>query len=155
MRTHGLFQSTNMIIQAARDFGIGYDCSILLPGTPNIRPHVFHYDGLSLVRVPHFWQDDVELSIPNPTWDIHDAIHHTPGLKVYDFHPVHVCLNTTSMALYRGLSAQVPLAGWTPEVVAAQRPAGPGPRDLFDGLLRHLRGGGAWIRQIDPAAWGE
>jgi hypothetical protein len=62
-----------------------------------IRP--FYHEDRPLIRVPHIWEDDVHCAC-RWEWDV-KAFIRNPGLKVFDFHPVHVFLNTESMDRYR------------------------------------------------------
>jgi hypothetical protein len=58
-----------------------------------------------MIRVPYFWEDDVHVMAMErdllPPWNA-DAMLDREGLKVFDFHPVHVFLNTERMARYEG-----------------------------------------------------
>ena len=40
MRTHGLYQTSNFLRKAARDYGIEINVSLLLPNTPNVIRHI-------------------------------------------------------------------------------------------------------------------
>ena len=51
-----------------------------------------------LLKVPHFWEDDAVCIYRNNT-SITELLHRN-GLKVFDFHPIHVFLNTESLSRY-------------------------------------------------------
>ncbi|MFZ5427662.1 MAG: hypothetical protein ACOZEN_11865 [Thermodesulfobacteriota bacterium] len=143
MRTHGLYQSTSFLARAA-DAGIRHDVSLFLPGARHLAPVPFRYDGARLTRFPYFWEDDVAMEDPDETWSL-DAHGTGPGLRIYDFHPVHVALNTSSLARYRALKALKPLAQWDEDFIEEHRQPGPGPGTLFLELAAELAGGGETI----------
>jgi len=143
MRTHGLYQSTSFLAKAA-DAGILHDVSLFLPGAAHLAPVRFRYGGADLVRFPYFWEDDVAMEDPGERWSLagHGA---SPGLRIYDFHPVHVALNTTSLDRYRALRSLKPLPDWDEDFIEEHRQPGVGPLTLFLELADRLSGGGETI----------
>jgi hypothetical protein len=141
MRTHGLVQSTEILRTAANEFDIKIDVSLFLPGQPYLRPHLLNlnHDGTGLVRVPYFWEDDIEASSERPSWSPTDARLSLPGLQVYDFHPIHIYLNTDRMERYHQLKQYGPLSQVTPEQVKChinRDTAGVGT--FFEALIDHI-----------------
>ena len=115
MRTHALVQSTPILAEVLERTAIRVDLSLFLPQARNVAPVEYRWRGRSLVRLPYVWEDDVELE--NGTLDAGLAsILAAPGLKVFDFHPVHVFLNSTSMDAYRRVSGTLPDADLAPHV---------------------------------------
>lgn len=109
VRTHGLFQSTHLIKMMTEQFGIQYDASVFLPDTPNIVPHIFYTSKeASIVRIPYFWEDDFEMIIPEPIFTFRHPKYHVSGLKIFDFHPIHLCLNSCSTDAYEECKAKIP-----------------------------------------------
>ena len=51
-----------------------------------------------LIKIPHFFEDDVRELYEND-WDIKKYINYK-GLKVFDFHPIHIFLNTENLDRY-------------------------------------------------------
>lgn len=51
-----------------------------------------------LIKIPHFFEDDVRELYEND-WDIKKYINYK-GLKVFDFHPIHIFLNTENIDRY-------------------------------------------------------
>jgi hypothetical protein len=139
VRAHGLMTSTRLASEYARR-GLIYESSYLLEGAAGLAP-VVNWDGL--VRLPIYWEDDVHM--------LHEKIFRLdkpglerPGLKVFNFHPVHVALNSGSPHGYERLKALLertgrPMAEATPEDRDACRGPGlRGVRDLLDDLLEWL-----------------
>lgn len=100
-RSHSLGQSERILQMQCEEFGIRIDCSIHLPNCTHISPHKLSYSpkGRKLLRIPHFFQDNSYLCQSLPvSFDSIDT--RTAGLKVFNFHPVHIALNTNSMQSY-------------------------------------------------------
>ena len=99
IRTHGLLQSTE-ILSKFQKYGIKNDVSILLENQPFLGIHYSKY--FKIKRFPYYWEDDVE--IKNKI-DFNDSEKHMyiQGLKIFDFHPVHIFLNSDSMNNYNKL----------------------------------------------------
>jgi len=101
VRSHSMFQSSRLL-DVFRNAGLLYDCNTFVPRSSEVtlRPWQ-HWNGL--VKVPYFWEDDVHaIDMDNGSsagWDVEPFLAH-PGLRVFDFHPVHVALNTEGMARY-------------------------------------------------------
>ena len=87
----------SLIQTAYKDFGISHDSSVIIPYQNNSQA-LFPWkmwDGL--VRVPYLFCDYVtsmtsDAKIPH--------LVNRSGLKVFDFHPIHVFLNTESIERY-------------------------------------------------------
>ena len=96
VRSHSLCFGS-LIQTAYQEFGITHDSSVIIPYQHNSQP-IFPWkmwDGL--IRVPYFFCDYVtamttDEKIPN--------LANRSGLKVFDFHPIHVFLNTESLVRY-------------------------------------------------------
>ena len=99
IRTHGLLQSTE-ILSKFQKYGIKNDVSILLENQPFLGIHYSKY--FKIKRFPYYWEDDVE--IKNKI-DFNDSENHMyiQGLKIFNFHPIHIFLNSASMTNYNKL----------------------------------------------------
>jgi len=150
MRTHALYQSTPFLLMAARDFGVRIDVSLALPHTPNLQPHQFDYRGCSLHRIPYFWEDDLEMFRSSPVWSVQHPDLLVPGLKIFDFHPVFLCLNCSDYEVYQRLKRDRPVHNWTLDTCGHAFRKGAGPMSLFLELVDGLAaiGGGRWIEEL-------
>lgn len=148
VRSHSMTQSTGLL-QIFADAGLTHDANHFVPASSGVplKPWLL-WNGM--IRVPYCWEDDVfclyrELGVHEP-----DACEtaRQQGLRVFDFHPIHVFLNTVSMAHYeqtRGLHLH-------PDALAAHRHNGSGARtwllDLIALMGKHgvadmqIQGGG-------------
>ncbi len=147
MRTHGLYQNSNFLRKTVRDFGIKIDVSLFLPYTPNI---TYHYLPLGntiapLFRVPFFWEDDLELFNPERSWNINDRKYNQVGLKIFNFHPIHIALNSCSAESYTKLKMKSPIQNCTPADIQQYKNHSQGTGTLFLQLVNLLSGNGNFV----------
>jgi hypothetical protein len=102
MRSHALVQSSPILEEVLARTPIRCDSSILLPEAPGIEPVGFPSADGPLVRVPYFWEDDVEMMRHAPRWTFDDDAP-AEALRVYDFHPALVYLNAADVSPYEEL----------------------------------------------------
>lgn len=139
MRSHGLFSSTPLLDLVVRESAICVDGTLFLPRTPGLRPVEYFWAGRSLLRIPHFFEDDFEMERPSPEWSLEPLLALGEGLKVFDFHPIHLVLNSPSMGPYLELKRRCPrLSEARPEHLADLCHNGPGAGRLFDDVVAHL-----------------
>lgn len=138
MRTHGLYQST-LMFAAVMDHcpSIIADVSLFLPGHARLHPTFLHLNrARPLVRLPYWWEDDIAACTPGCTWN---APSPDPAeLRIFDFHPVHVALNTQSLENYLDLKRALDKPLWraTERDFARFRNAGAqGTRTFLEDLL--------------------
>jgi hypothetical protein len=101
VRGHSLVGSTPLLEMFAR-LGLTHEISTFIPMTSGmaLRPWRL-WNGL--VRVPFFWEDDINCLYGNP-WQVAPYLA-APGLKVFAFHPIHIYLNTWELADYQAAKA--------------------------------------------------
>ena len=100
IRTHALVQSSHLLYEWVKDFGITADFSIFLRESANIEPHIVYFEDKPLIRCPFFWEDDTNTVVPDKTWDFSDPRYHFSGLKIFNFHPMYIYLNCDVMDGY-------------------------------------------------------
>lgn len=141
VRTHGLFQSSKLMGIMVKEFGIEVDVSIFLANTPNIVPHSLRYDdsGKSLVRVPYFWEDDLEWFNPAPCWHFSPADYAFPGLKIFNFHPLLIYANLHHAETYSRLKTKGNYQFFGQgDIEPFRNKAAPGPLEMLEGLCRYI-----------------
>jgi hypothetical protein len=139
IRTHGLLQSTPLLAQIMDQTPVKIDCSLFAPHAPDLGPIDYQWGQRTLLRLPYFWEDDFEMERTTPCWQLSSLLATGPGLKVFDFHPVHVYLNSGTMEAYSLLKQRVPnFSRSTPEMAAEVRQTGAGSQTLFIELARYL-----------------
>jgi len=136
IRTHALFQSTLLLKNFVKDYGIKIDVSLFLPETSNLQPHTIHFDhNKELIRVPFFWEDDIEMNNPSKSWKIKHPKYHVAGLKIFNLHPIHIFLNSSNPKGYQNLKLQKPIYSLQENEVRSQiNKDKPGVKDLFNEL---------------------
>ena len=109
VRTHALYQNSNLLWRLRNKFDLRVDCSLFLPYTPQIIPHTLCHSAadIPLVRIPFFWEDDVECLRPDRQWNIHDFRFSLKGLKMFNFHPLYVGLNETDFSRYMRVKGEL------------------------------------------------
>lgn len=108
VRTHALVQSTPLLRAILFQTNIAVDSSLFLPLMSGIQPTEFRLNDRALSRIPFWWIDDYLLEQPRPSWNVRSLLAGTPGLRVFDFHPIHIYLNSSTPAEYRALKNRVP-----------------------------------------------
>lgn len=95
-KSHSLTNSS-IILDSLKEKGITHECNHLIPAETGIilKPW-WLWNGL--IRVPFFWEDDYSCVTTNPCSI--DQMIKREGLKIFDFHPIHIFLNTESLNRY-------------------------------------------------------
>ncbi len=94
IRCHSLLHSSVML-SYFKEIGLLYDSNIFLPYHLGLKPFK---SSNGLFRIPYFWEDDVhfefgyEFELSNLNMD--------DDLNVFDFHPIHIFLNTDRVETY-------------------------------------------------------
>jgi hypothetical protein len=142
VRTHRLVQSTPLLTQIMRLGYIRADVSLFLPATPHLRPVPVSLEGYTLWRIPYLWEDDYEMHSHAPCWDLARHLQIGEGLKVFNFHPVHVYLNSADLAPYEALKQrETPLAKTSAAEMRDHIYSGAGTRNLLEELVAYLAAG--------------
>lgn len=101
VRSHSLGQSTR-INQLFSDAGLTHESNIYLPSGQVKRSAPWaHWTGM--IRVPYHWQDSIFClteSTENPEPMASELVMKADDFCVFNFHPIHVFLNTESMGRY-------------------------------------------------------
>jgi hypothetical protein len=153
LRTHALYQSTPLLARILASTPIRNEASLYLPHAPSLFPFEYEWHGRTLLRIPHFWEDDFEMARARPIWSLEPLLKIGSGLKVFDFHPIHVYLNSCNFDPYEALKQQVPnLVGARQSDVASCVQKGIGTRVLFAEVVEHLAHTGSSLRLKDIGA---
>jgi hypothetical protein len=137
MRSHALVQSSPILSAVIESTPIRCDSSVLLSGARHLAPTGFPHAEGPLLRIPYFWEDDVEMLRAGPCWALgEDGA--PPGLRVYDFHPVHVFLNAGDLRPYHALRRLGALSEVSEQQAADFVQPGQGAGTLLLELADHL-----------------
>ncbi len=141
VRSHCLHQSAPQLQMLVEEFGFDIDCSIFLKDADDVRSHRVRYSpaGPVMVRIPHVFQDNMHMH-DGTGWTLGAQGFDGTGLKVLNFHPVHLALNSATPDAYGALKRTIGLAAATPENVGHYVNSGHGAGTLFEELLADLAG---------------
>lgn len=116
VRTHAMFYSAFLSKMFALDFGLETDSSIFLGEMPHIIPYEVFYCKKAFIRMPYFWSDDGEMSIKqSPSFAFSKKKYNMPGLKILDFHPIYIYLNSGNITNYNLLKVKYDIKDCTAE----------------------------------------
>ena len=96
-RSHCLTQSS-LILESYEKFGIIFECNNLIPFSSKVELVPYPHWTKKLIRIPFFWEDDVHCMYK---WSFNvDKFKDYRGIKVFNFHPLHIFLNTKNISFY-------------------------------------------------------
>jgi hypothetical protein len=127
VRSHSLVQSSRLLdLFSSR--GLTHDANKLIPEQSGIelKPWI-EWSGMT--RVPYSWEDDFWCDSRSTT-PMADLLAR-PGIRGFDFHPIHIFLNTEAMERYESVR---PHFG-APERLAEARCPGRGTATMLSELL--------------------
>lgn len=130
VRSHHMTQSS-ALLNLFRSKGLTHDCNHFIPTTAGmvLKPWLLWND---MVRVPYSWEDDI-MCIYGQTQalpQIHELVQ-CSGMMVFDFHPIHVYLNTEDLQRYERTR---PLHR-SPKELVTHRHVGYGARSALEDLF--------------------
>jgi len=131
VRSHSMVQSSRLVDLFQRK-GLHFDCNDFIPEQSGVTLKPWRlWNGI--IKVPHFWEDDAECIYKSGT-PISDLLKRD-GIKVFDFHPIHVFLNTEDLSRYDNTR----ILHTTPTELFKHRFSGVGTRTFLLDLLSVLK----------------
>ncbi|CAG1020249.1 hypothetical protein DOJK_00206 [Patescibacteria group bacterium] len=131
VRCHTLFQNV-ALLQKFSEKKLLYDSNNLLPYQTGLRAFKLWN---SLVRIPYNWEDDVHWAYGYSFDDSRIDIS-SEGLLIFDFHPIHIYLNTENKYRYNEAKK---FMNDHKKLLSYRNSEVPGTRDLFINLLKHCK----------------
>jgi hypothetical protein len=137
VRSHSTTQSSILLDLFSKN-NLTHECNSFIPAHSCIELKPWSlWSGIT--RIPYFWEDDVHLLYEShgiPQKNPIELVTSMPGaVKVFDFHPIHVFLNTKSLDHYE-LTRPFHKK---PNQLIKYRDAGYGTRSRLIQLLEHLK----------------
>lgn len=148
IRTHGLLSSTNLTIRCVQDYKMKIDSSLLMPHAPELAPFKMKWDKAEIWKVPIFWEDDYEALQSEKVYSLNHQIFDTKGLKVFNFHPIHIHLNTVDYEIYKKLKKLKTAQDLLPTDTSKFTNPLQGPRTLFREIVRQITANSRWISEL-------
>ena len=152
VRTHGVYQYGHLLSEIVRTTNIKVDATIFLPEMSDIKSvkHLTPYGPL--LRIPTFWADDYELIKSSPCWSPCKLMR-TKGLQVYNFHPIHIYLNTPNHEYYEEFrSNRVDLKNMSIQQADSYINKGIGVQNFFIELLQSCCNQGRLVKSFVSAS---
>jgi hypothetical protein len=129
VRSHSLTYSSGLL-DLYKSFGFKYESNCLLPFNFNVHPWKC-YSGL--IRIPINWEDDVSWHFGLNKFDT--SMFKNGNFYSFNFHPVHVYLNTPSHDYYQKYKKYY----HSHEELLKNRYKGYGTRSYLIDLLTHIK----------------
>ena len=142
-RSHSLFFSERFR-PLYEKYGIEYDSNVMMYRQKNIRPY---YISPNVVEIPLFWMDNfyLEMEGENPSYNIAHLDLAAPGVKLFNFHPVHVFLNTCSLEEYFKAKTHYHDAG---KLALHRNSKAKGTTDFLKSLLEYIKANNAEVKTL-------
>jgi hypothetical protein len=142
VRMHGLVQTSNLLEKIIDETPVSVDVSLFLPHAASLEPVVYYWEGgKRLVRLPYMWEDDFEMVRPDGVWDLGGLIDRGTGLMIMGFHPIHVFLNSVTLATYHSVRAMGNLADLPEEAFRGHICTGRGAGYAFRSAIERMQRG--------------
>jgi hypothetical protein len=92
-----------------------------------------------MVRFPYYWEDDSEMYNPERDFSLDNRKYHFDGLKIFNFHPIHIVLNSFNIMNYeRCKEENADVSRLRPADIRPYIHDGKGTRTLFMELLEFM-----------------
>lgn len=108
-------------------YDLTYESNYMAYREPNLRPY---WMGRRFIQLPIYFMDDVWMNRERTLPDI-EALLNEPGFKMFTFHPIHIYLNTPTLAYYDDHRDDYQ----NPDAILEARYEGEGVRTLLKRLL--------------------
>jgi len=95
VRSHSMLQSSGLL-NLFSERGLIYESNYFLPYYKNVQPILLWNN---MLRLPYIWEDDVHW-LYNRSFEKMDIDLQAKGLKIFNFHPIHIFLNTLGQKHY-------------------------------------------------------
>jgi hypothetical protein len=159
VRTHGLLQSGDLFDFVMSLTPVTFDVSLFHPRALQVDVVKYERFGQILWRVPYVWEDDyvmeaLPLNVPRDREfsGFSETLAKACGIQVFNFHPIHVFLNSNVMENYNAMKRDhSSLVDITPALAAPFIETGRnGTKTALVELAEAIsaRGGGSFIREL-------
>jgi hypothetical protein len=92
-----------------------------------------------MMRIPFYWEDDYEMEQVAPCWHLKPLHADAGSIMVFNFHPLHVYLNSADLKPYDGVKRLAPRLTDVTEITAEPWiHQGKGTRTVFTETVSHL-----------------
>jgi hypothetical protein len=146
VRSHSLTQN-GWLLNKFREKGFDYDVNHFLPYHHGIKPFQY-WNGI--VRIPFNWEDDYHFahgfSFEDSKINLSDE-----GLNIFNFHPIHIFLNTESIDRYNAVRDKISDVEYVRNY--RNKDGVKGTRDILIELLDYVHAGDATTKTLKEVCW--
>lgn len=111
------------------NFGLTHECNDFIPWESGIALTPFKMPN-GITRAPHFWEDDIAANA-GLSFESSAPFTNGRGLKVFDFHAIHVYLNMSQMSQYESTRS----IHYDPDALEKMRRLGKGTESFLIEIL--------------------
>jgi len=97
VRSHSLFTNSRLY-PIYKQLGLSYESNYLMYRQTDIHPFKMLGD---ILQLPIFFMDDIHICLSPNSFDLKSLCLKKSGLEIFDFHPIHVFLNTRNLETYQ------------------------------------------------------
>ena len=115
------------------DLGIKYDSNVYIPHYSNINPSSWKVHQKNIIKVPITFADDELINTSSISKDLVKKLLIKKGIKVFDFHPIHIFLNSDNPEVYRDARSHMKDYRSLKNCINTKRY---GARDLFIDIIK-------------------
>ena len=132
VRNHSLLFSERLR-PVWQEFRIQYSSNAMALLEPNLKPYLI---GKNIVELPLYFMDRfyLEMTEPKTDFSLKALKLNQPGLKIFDFHPIHLALNTPNQKYYEKQKKHYQ----APAKLKKHVFLGQGTRTLYNQLINHI-----------------
>jgi hypothetical protein len=130
VRSHSRTVSATLVSQFI-SMGLQYDANQICPYQKGLLPYTYR----NFCRFTDFWQDDVHAIYRRP-FALDNIPIDSEGVKIFNFHPIHIYLNTDTIERYQ---AARPHYQDSRKLLEFRNTKAKGVRDLLIELLNYLK----------------
>ena len=130
MRSHSLTFSSRFLPNL-RENGIEYESNIFLDSDDGVK---LYRRNPNLISIPFNWSDDKYLEYIDSDITPRSVHNQSPGLHIYNFHPVHIYINSHSQRHYEYFK----LSGLANLPKGIYKKSYPGIREVFMSLCEEI-----------------
>ncbi|HPG29595.1 MAG TPA: hypothetical protein PKY81_00820 [bacterium] len=108
-RCHSMTYSSQLA-NVFSSYGLIYDCNYYIPHYSEIELKPYRMKCNKLIKAPYYWEDDLYAFEPSNKQKIENDIKlllSKKGLKIFDFHPAHIFLNTNALKKYEAVKDKI------------------------------------------------
>lgn len=132
IRSHSVTQSSRLT-RLFQDLGITHESNDYIPHFSGVKVKPWRMET-GMIKAPYFFSDELWTLLDSERQTTFNSLGTFPGLRIFDFHPIHVFLNTENLDRYE----RTRHLHYNPAELIKHRYEGYGTRSRLLALLKSL-----------------